>query len=59
MSRRRSLLLVLGWLVAGAGLVLLISDYCSNSPQAVLSAALTCLGLGTVSLTDLDREDLR
>jgi len=51
--------LVLGWLVAGTGLVLLISDYCSNSPQAVLSAALTCLGLGTVSLADLDREDMR
>lgn len=59
MSRMRVCALVLGWLVAGAGLVLLISDYCSNSPQSVLSAALTCIGLGTVSLTDLDREDLR
>ena len=59
MSRTRLAILILGWLVAIAGLVLLISDYCSNSPQAVLSAALTCVGLGTVSLADLDREDLR
>lgn len=59
MGNTRSLVLLSGWILFVAGLLLLILSGMERSPQTWLGAALVLTGGVSVGLADLDPEDMR